>query len=45
MDATAKHAGAMAVADAVRAELGLGSGLERFATGSVPVFAVGSAHD
>jgi hygromycin-B 7''-O-kinase len=44
MDASAKHAAAMAVADAVRAELGLGPGLERFATGSVPVFAAGSAH-
>jgi hygromycin-B 7''-O-kinase len=33
-----------AVADALRREFSLGSRLERFATGSVPVFAVGDAH-
>jgi hygromycin-B 7''-O-kinase len=35
---------APAVTDAIRRELGLGDGVERFATGSVPVFAVGARH-
>src|SRR5512144_1114481 len=33
-----------AVADAIRCELSLGVGLRRFASGSVPVFAVGDEH-
>lgn len=33
-----------AVVDALRRELSLGAGLERFASGSVPVFAVGDEH-
>jgi hygromycin-B 7''-O-kinase len=32
------------IADAIRCELALGAGLERFASGSVPVFAVGDEH-
>jgi hygromycin-B 7''-O-kinase len=34
----------LAIADAIRRELSLGVGLERFASGSVPVFAVGDEH-
>ena len=33
-----------AIVDAIRRELSLGVGLERFASGSVPVFAVGDEH-
>lgn len=33
-----------AIVDAIRRELSLGVGLERFASGSVPVFAVGGEH-
>ena len=32
------------IADAIRAELSLGSGVTRFASGSVPVFAAGADH-
>lgn len=34
----------VAVADAIRRERSLGAGVERFASGSVPVFAVGNEH-
>jgi hygromycin-B 7''-O-kinase len=33
-----------AVADAIRSELSLGAGVERFATGTVPVYALGDEH-
>src|SRR5262249_38618714 len=32
------------IAESIRAELSLGAGVERFASGSVPVYAVGAAH-
>lgn len=41
---TAERDDGAAIADAIRRELALGVGLERFTSGSVPVFAVGDEH-